>query len=630
MIGRWNIRSRVLLLALAPATVILVVLTTFMTYLRVAETESGLQQRGAALARHVAKAAEFGLFSGDRSGLQNLADGACKEPDVSAVLILDARAQTMAESRSPTNQSVDTAPLLYIESVRQSLLRFSDLPETPELAAGTKLGEVRIEMSTVGTEQIKRTQWLIAVLIGLVCLAAATGLALLTGRSVTVPIQQMAVAIGKIGDGHLQERLTPAAGGELRSLAQGINQMATALQISQKDLEERIAQATRQLQAQMEAAEGANQAKSRFLAAASHDLRQPLHAIELFAAALRRKARGYEMRELCEKLEESIASMDSLFNSLLDVYRLDSGVLQPTLRSFPIQELFRSLEAEFRGEAAARGLRLRLIPSSKFVRSDPMLLRRILANLIGNALRYTQTGSVAVTCRRDAAGYRIEVRDSGPGIEPDEQKRIFQEFYRIESTVANDGRGLGLAIVARIAALLQTEIRIRSQVGRGSVFSIIVPRGPDALAADLPANTPRSVRFDSPLAVLVIDDDPLVLQSTVAVMGDWSVNVATASNLEQARHVMLNLRQGAVLVLCDLWLSEHVNGIEVLCALKTQWPGDFYGVVVTGDARTETLQMIEKAGYPVLNKPVSAARLRATYTHFLAKSTGDQRRGDAA
>ena len=623
----WGIRARVLLLALAPAASILVILTAALTYLRLADVERSLQQRGAALARHVAKAAEFGLFSGDRAGLQSIADSAAAEPDVRSVVILDTASLVVARSGEVAGEAAGDEkngpqPLVYLEPVTQSLLQFSDVPEPANRVSGQRLGEIRVEISQLGIQRVKRSQWLAALAIGLACLALAAALAMLTARGVVEPLRRITGSIARIASGRLEERVQIDAGGELASLAADINRMAAAMQASQSELEGRIEQATHELKAQMEAAESANQAKSRFLAAASHDLRQPLHAIELFAAALRRRARGRETRELSERLEQAIGSMDSLFNSLLDVYRLDAGVLQTRTQVFPVQELFRSLDAEFRGDAAVRGLRLRIVPSQKLAHSDPLLLRRILGNLISNALRYTRQGAVMVACRSDSAGLRLEVRDSGPGIDPAEQEHIFEEFHRLGGSQERDskGQGLGLAIVARTAALLQTRVQVRSAPGRGAVFSIAIPSAQREAIADSGFRGSEPALRASPLAIIVIDDDTLVLQSTQAVLRDWFVNVMTARNLPEARSAVLRIREGAILVLCDMWLSDRENGIEALAALKAEFAGSLYGVIITGDARAETLGLIREAGYPILHKPVSAARLRATYTHYLSKA----------
>ncbi len=247
----------------------------------------------------------------------------------------------------------------------------------------------------------------------------------------------------------------------------------------------RVLRQTQRIQAQKEAAEAAAEAKSRFLAAVNHDLRQPLHAVELISTALRRNLVHPAALLLCDRIDQATTSMTALLDSLLDVYRLDSGALHPNVRTFPAGDLLRDLGSEFGPVARERGLRLRVTHTAKTVVSDPAILRRILANLVNNALRYTQEGSVQIVCRRDVSGVRIEVRDSGPGIARDEHQRIFDEFTRGASSAdGTPGTGLGLNIVSRMASALQAPVTLRSEPGRGSVFAITLPRGPDVATHD--------------------------------------------------------------------------------------------------------------------------------------------------
>src|SRR5262249_43434925 len=210
--------------------------------------------------------------------------------------------------------------------------------------------------------------------------------------------------------------MSTGGGGELSPLAEGFNQMAAQLQAGARDLEARINAATRELTVQKDAAEQAANAKSRFIAAASHDLRQPLHAIGLFSSALQRRVEGAELKSIADHLGQAVGVMERLFNSLLDISRLDSGALSPSLRAVPLDPLFAQLAAEYADAAAQKGLRLRVHPTGAVVVSDELLLHRILTNLVANAIRYTHTGGVMLCCRRRGGQVQIEVRDSGIGI----------------------------------------------------------------------------------------------------------------------------------------------------------------------------------------------------------------------
>ena len=230
------------------------------------------------------------------------------------------------------------------------------------------------------------------------------------------------------------------------------------------------------LRRQKELAEEANLSKSRFLAAASHDLRQPIHALGMFVGALARHPMTDEMRRLVEQIEGSVGAMDGLFNSLLDISKLDAGVVQSHVRSFAIGPLLQRISDEFAGEAQRKGLRLTLCPCSAFVASDPVLLERILRNIVSNAVRYTDQGRILVGCRRGPR-LSVQVWDTGRGIAQADRERVFQEFYQVDNFERDraKGLGLGLAIVRRLTLLLDHPLELRSQIGRGSVFKLSLP-----------------------------------------------------------------------------------------------------------------------------------------------------------
>ena len=622
MMRDWSIKRRVLLLALVPSLTIVVVLTTLFTFLHVRETERALELHGMALGQHVARAAEFSLFSGDQAELQRIADAAHQEPDVAAVRISDVDGRTVARAGG---SDPEPGAHSFVTAVTASTLTDPDLAGAQKPAV---LGQVLVVMSPRATLAATRDQWRIGMLIGLVGIALALMLALLIANSVTRPIRRIAATLERIAGGRLEERIEPKFGGELRSLANSVNQMAAALQASYQNLEERINQATQELQEQTRRAQSASDAKSRFLAAASHDLRQPLHAISLFATALRQESAGEQARALGKQLGAAISAMDEMFESLLDVYRLDAGELRARPRDFPVQELLRSLESEFRGLAEATGTSLRIVPTTYWCNSDPMLVRRILGNLVSNAVHYARGTRVLVACRREGERLRLEVRDAGPGIAPEEHQRIFLEFYRLARSEKDRGRGLGLSIVARMAELLQSRVALRSAPDRGSTFSIGLARAKAAEGAVPQAwPAPLSLQGAALLSVLVVDDDESVLLGTMAVARDWGVAVATAQTLERARQEMLGFKTEIVLVVCDMWLAQGPCGVDVLATLRTQWPGEFHGVIITGDARTQTLERIQAAGFPVMQKPVAAARLRAMAMHCVGRRAAPESKG---
>lgn len=264
-----------------------------------------------------------------------------------------------------------------------------------------------------------------------------------------------------------------------------IADMAESLERANATLEQQVQERTAELRAAKEAAEGAHIAKSRFLAHASHDLQQPLQAIRMFTGMLERQPQTPKASAVLTDLRGAQRSMGALLNSILEISKLESGVVEPTIAPTPLGPLFERLEAEFGVLADAKGIGLRVVPTSASVLSDPALLERILRNLIANAVRYTESGAVLVGCRRQGGRLRIDVCDTGRGIAESDRRRIFEEFIQLErpDRDRSEGIGLGLAIVERLARLLGHELSVRSVVGRGSTFSVTVPLASDELVA---------------------------------------------------------------------------------------------------------------------------------------------------
>ena len=624
---RWGIRARVLFLALAPSALILTALAGYFTYARIAEVDVLLAQRGISLARQLAPGAEYALFAGDRAALQRMTDAAAHESDVAMVAIADERGAELAASRSIAADSSDV--LRFTQPVLQTRLASPDFPEQLHASGSpAKVGDITVAMSRATAHAEQRRLLLTSFGLGLACVMAAVGLAIFVGNSVIRPIQRLARAMGDLSAGRYDVPLDTGGGGELRALNDGFNAMAARLRAATLELQGRIDAATRELTAQKEMAEQATQAKSRFIAAASHDLRQPLHAIELFTATLQRRAARTELEAVVRDLAKAVSVMERLFESLLDISKLDAGTLHAELRPFRLEHLFAQLRAEHAESAEQRGLRFVARSTAAIVLTDELLLHRLLGNLVSNALRYTNEGTVLVACRRQGNEVRIEVRDSGIGIAADRLADVFEEFYQV-GNVARDrgqGLGLGLAIVARLARLLRTRVEVRSAPGRGSVFSVRVPRGelveplPSVLDAEIAATGGAA-----PVSVLVIDDDPLVLAGNRALLSELGCDVTTVSNPVDAQSALARAGSAPVLVLCDLWLSDDVNGIDVLRRLTTMTSRPISGILVSGDIRPETIRAARQAGYPLLHKPVSAAKLRAVIASFASRGADNRR-----
>ncbi|MBI3561510.1 MAG: response regulator [Gammaproteobacteria bacterium] len=367
-------------------------------------------------------------------------------------------------------------------------------------------------------------------------------------------------------------------------------------------------------------AEQANMAKSRFLAAASHDLRQPLHAQNLFVGTLRMQLQNSTYIDILEKLQLSMDIQSSMLNALLDISKLDAGVILPEIMDFPIDRLLAPLTVEYAPVVLEKNIELRIISSKQIVRSDPALLIRILKNLVDNAIRYTSTGAVMVVCRYRKNVLRIEVRDSGSGIPEEKQKIIFQEYYQLDNPERdrNKGLGLGLSIVERLARLLDHPIELRSKPGMGSTFAIDVPFGDQRRVAAVEIAEP-GVRFGRPgnFLVMLIDDDLSVRVATQALLSAWGCRIQLAESSEDAIRLIQGSGEVPDAVIVDYRLRDNNSGVETLDHLCSVFNRDIPAVIITGDTEVEKLQDVQASGYPVLFKPVSAARLRATLHHLL-------------
>jgi PAS domain S-box len=400
-----------------------------------------------------------------------------------------------------------------------------------------------------------------------------------------------------------------------------------ALIEANETLEQRVDQRTAELSEALAAtaqaqrtAEAANASKTRFLAAASHDLLQPLNAARLFTSALRQQpALDAESRQLAERIDVSFRAAEDLLDALLDTSRLDTGSYRPEIGDFALAELFDSLQSQFAVLAEQRGLRLRVVPTGLAVRSDPQLLRRVLQNFLSNALRYTQRGSVLLGARRAGGEVRIEVWDTGPGIAAEQRARIFGEFQRLEqpSPWGEKGLGLGLSICDRIAAMLQHRLALHSRPGHGSCFAIVVPR---AAAAPPRRQAVRRGGSDEqlPLTVLCLDDDAAILDGMRALLGRWGVDCRTARDVAAAAAELQ--RGGPVdLILADYHLADGVDGLQALQQLRAVRDPLPPAALITADGSSELKQRARALGYPLLHKPVKPAALRALLTALVRK-----------
>ena len=374
-----------------------------------------------------------------------------------------------------------------------------------------------------------------------------------------------------------------------------------------------------QLRSQIEVAARANQEKTRFVASAAHDLRQPLHALGMFCAALEQQLQDTPQRPLVRNMMNAIEALEGSFGAMLDISRLDAGVVQAAPQTFPIREVFRRLYQQFGGDAEARGLSLRFRATRRIVRSDPLLLERVLANLVQNALRYTRTGGVLVAARRHPRGVALEVWDTGVGIPEDKREMIFREFYQIDNPERDRGRGLGmgLAIVQRLCNLLEHPLEVSSTVGRGSVFRVVVPAG-DASAIDTPTSEADTLppRKLGVVTVLLIDDELAIRDATRELLRPLHVDVLTAGTIAEAVELAGEARDRLDLILSDWRLRGQENGVQAVRAVRAVAGEATPAMLITGDTSPELLKLAHESGLVILHKPLQPRVLVRLVKHL--------------
>lgn len=375
-----------------------------------------------------------------------------------------------------------------------------------------------------------------------------------------------------------------------------------------------------ELTVQKEEAERANAAKTRFLAAASHDLRQPLHALTLFVSALQERLGAHEARAIVDRMAVSVEALDDLFNALLDISKLDAGIVRPDVHAFALSPLLARLGREYAGDAEAKGLTLRVVPTRLAVLSDPTLLERILRNLLANAVRYTDGGRVVLGCRRRSGTVRIEVLDTGRGIPPDQVRNVFQEFFQLGNPERDraKGLGLGLAIVDRLARLLGHEVTVASRPGRGSRFTVSLPRvdGPVTAEGSRAAVEPGQDPLEGAV-VLVVDDERAVREAVAEVLLGWGCRPVVAGSADEALATLSTTGTTPRAILADYRLREGQTGVEVIERVRAACGASIPAALVTGDTAPDRLRDAEASGYWLLHKPVQPARLRALLAHLL-------------
>jgi signal transduction histidine kinase/ActR/RegA family two-component response regulator len=371
----------------------------------------------------------------------------------------------------------------------------------------------------------------------------------------------------------------------------------------------------RTLQTEHDIALAADKAKSRFLATASHDLRQPLHAVNLFVSALRRRVSDPEATKLVAGIASAAESMQMMFNSLLDVSKLHAGVVVPNQEDFRLQTVLDRLHSSFVAPAAAKRIGFSVARSAAVLHTDPVLLESILRNLISNAIRYTRRGQVSVLCGDGDEVVHLEVQDTGPGIPAEQMERAFEEFQRLDTAASADerGLGLGLAIVRSLANLLELPVDIQSEVGVGTTFTVTVRRG---IATEVPeVQAPKAPPSLTRCRILIVEDDPLVRTALTREITDWGATAMTASNAETALSMAQIERPDLAII--DRNLGQGASGIELLKLLRLRFGHSLAAIIVTGSTDPEALAELRESGAMWTTKPVDPNELRSRIASLL-------------
>lgn len=631
----WSFSHKALIATLLPTILVALTLASIFLFARISDLDRVHEQRAEALARQLAISAEFPLFVADRKHLAAQVAMIGAEPDVVGVAITDAAGKLLSSSGRPLDLSarLPTANGMVIEHGNGQVTRLilpivgRTLDVEVRYSPGQRrnsqlLGYVALEMSRSHRDQEVAHLLVTGILIVLVGLFVGAVLAARLTRRVTEPIREIGKVVARIADGDLSARVDSATLGSSRVLGDGVNRMAEHLEAGRANLERRIAFATEALRNKMDEAEHATLAKSRVLASASHDLRQPLHALGMFVARLHQVANDPDTLALAAHMERSVEAMQSLLNALLDLSRLEAGTQPVEIHPVRVSELLRRLALDLGARAEQKHLSLRVHPSPAWVSSDPELLYRILLNLTANAVDNTRQGGVLVACRSRGPWLRIEVWDTGIGIPATSLSEIFKEFVQLDNPERDrrKGLGLGLAIVDRTARLLGHRIDVRSRPGRGSRFAVEVRccQPEQHFAERRQSCRTKPVAADE-ARVLLIDDDPASREAMVAVLKGWGYRTDTLPDYREGP-----LASIPDAIVCDFRLPGPKNGIEVIAALRQACGREIPACVVSGDTDPTLAQLAADAGLPLLHKPARAARLEAVLRRLLRGGVSDK------
>jgi len=642
---RMDLRGRLMWLAMLPVLVFAVVWGSYVIRQRDADLAAQLQQRAQLLARQLAVAADYGIFSFNQAALDNIALGVLRESSVISATIIAADGRVLATRHAPAQgQAIPPGQLqamleasrrgggggvsehnahwvAHLEPVRTPLLDVDDLPEAahPQRHAPPP-GHVIVQVSTrsIRTELFDFGLRVMVLLAGV--LLSGWVMARRISTSLDQRIQAVVQAAQKIGAGHIGIRLPASAIPSFARLSQDINGMAEQLEQSRQRLEQRVLEATQALREQRDAAEQANRDKTRFLAAASHDLRQPLHAMGLFLDTLARSPLTAQQASVLGHARTASGAASEMLTTLLDYSRLEAGVVQAHDAPFAVQPLLSALEQEFGPQADAAALVYRTRETTAAALADKALVDLVMRNFISNALRYTRTGGLLIACRARSGRLALEVWDTGCGIAPEHQQEVFKEFHQLGNPERDrrKGLGLGLAIVQRLAQAMHTQVEVRSRLGRGSVFRLWLTPWRGALVDEAVASAHDGASLVG-RRVLVVDDDEPVRLGMQSLLASWGCHCVCAESAADALARLHQMPQPDVVV-TDFRLRHEETGKQVLQALRSTLGLMVPAIIMTGDTSPQRLRDAQSTSALLLHKPVSTGQLRDAITLLLQQA----------
>ncbi|WP_198089014.1 hybrid sensor histidine kinase/response regulator [Variovorax sp. E3] len=604
-LARLTFAQQLILLALVPAALATLAAIAVLTRQHLGNLTELMRANAQTVALQVATVAQAPLARMDRRALQRTAQSGTYQPHVQQVQIWTEDGEIVANSET-TDRARGAGLQVVVPIVGDD---------------GRHNGKVMVEISLGAVENARRSVWLNVVLVLAISLVGVGLAGWWAARRISEPIRALGKAVDRLGAGE-DASVVVEGTSEVRHLQHGFNQAARALAESRRLLESRVNEATAELARKNQQLEVASQAKTRLLAAASHDLRQPLHALTLFSDGLANGETDPARLQRIGHIRECVDSLDRLFSELLNLSQLDAGVLQPQWADFPLDQLFDEISRNFRPVAEQQGLRLVVRKTDVWVRCDYVMLSRILNNLVSNSLRHTIEGGVLIGARRRGKGVRIDVVDTGVGIALQHQARVFEEFYQVEPTGGRQaargtrGMGLGLATVQRLAELLNTRVELSSKLHKGTCVRVLVRAAPAALPAPSLSTALPGAEEEESLAgvrILVIDDERTILEGLAVVLSNWGAEVLAAQTRAEALALADGWTQPPDVVISDLLLQGGDNGLDVIAALERHARGIGPGtarLLVTGETKPDRLREVANAGITVLYKPVSPRVLR--------------------